>query len=241
MRPLLIFFLPTLLLGILVGVQWQSQATRSPIASRYSADLADAANAMQHDGDQLRAQVAELRVQLDRIQEQAATLDGRSAALQRQVDELKTASGLTPATGTGVTVTLDDGRLPASAPRRSIELAIVHSQDITDVFNAAWKAGASGIAVNGERITSATACVGATIQVNGRLMSPPFVVSILGPEEGLLRALTDQNELRDLKRRSELYGLRLAIDRAAAVALPAYTGTIPVRQARPAGAVSAAP
>jgi uncharacterized protein YlxW (UPF0749 family) len=232
-RPLVIFFLPTLLLGILVGVQWQSQATRSPIASRYSADLADAANAMQHDGDQLRAQVAELRAQLDRIQEQAATLDGRSAALQRQVDELKAASGLTPASGAGVTVTLDDGRLPASAPRRSIELAIVHSQDITDVFNAAWKAGAKGISVNGERITSATACVGATIQINGKLMSPPFVVSVLGPADQMLKALGDQGELRDIKRRSELYGLKLSFDRAPDVTLSAYTGAIPVRHASP--------
>jgi uncharacterized protein YlxW (UPF0749 family) len=233
MRVISIFFLPTLLLGLVIGVQLQTQSTRSPISTRYSTDLADAATAMQRDQDALRGQVASLRAQLDRIQEQAATLDDRTAALQRQVDDLKAAAGLTPASGAGVVVTLDDGRLPASAPRRAIELAIVHSQDITDVFNAAWKAGATGIAVNGERITSATACVGATIQINGRLMSPPFVVSVLGPADELLRALGDQSELRDLKRRSELYGLRLALDRAPEVKLPAYTGTIPVRQATP--------
>lgn len=233
MRPFLIFFVPTLVLGIAVGIQWQTQSTRSPLSSRYSADLADAASAMQRDQDTLRTQVASLRTQLDKIQEQAATLDDRSAAFQRQVDELKAIAGLTPASGGGVVVTLDDGRLPPSAPRRSIELAIVHSQDITDVFNAAWKAGATGIAVNGERITSATACVGATIQINGRLMSPPFVVSVLGPPEDLLRGLNDQNELRDLKRRSDLYGLRLGIDRSASVELPPYSGAIPVRQAVP--------
>jgi uncharacterized protein YlxW (UPF0749 family) len=233
MRPFVIFFVPTLVLGIAVGIQWQTQATRSPISSRYSADLADAANAMQRDQDVLRAQVATLRTQLDAIQEQAARLDDRSALLQRQVDELKASAGLTPANGSGVVVTLDDGRLPPSAPRRSIELAIVHSQDITDVFNAAWKAGAMGISVNGERITSATACVGATIQINGRLMSPPFVVSLLGSADDLMRGLGDQNELRDLKRRGDLYGLRLAIDRSSDVRLPAYTGAIPVRQAVP--------
>ena len=231
MKPFAIFFVPTLVLGVFVGIQWQTQSTRSPISSRYSADLADAANAMQRDQDALREQVASLRAQLDKVQEQAATLDDRSATFQKQVDELKAASGLTAANGAGVVVTLDDGRLPPSAPRRSIELAIVHSQDITDVFNAAWKAGATGIAVNGERITAATACVGATIQINGRLMSPPFVVSVLGPSDEIARALGDQNELRDLKRRSELYGLRLAIDRSAEIRLPAYTGTIPVRQA----------
>ena len=41
-------------------------------------------------------------------------------------------------------------------------------------------------------------------------MSPPFVVSVLGPSDLLLRALGDQGELRELKRRSDLYGLRLS-------------------------------
>jgi uncharacterized protein YlxW (UPF0749 family) len=233
MRTTALLFVSTVVLGVVVGVQLQTQSTRSPISARYSADLADAANAMQRDQDQLRSEVAALRGQLDRVQEQAATLDDRSAELQRQVDALKAAAGLTSVAGSGLVVTLDDGRLPANAPRRSIELAIVHSQDITDVFNAAWKAGASGIAVNEERITAATACVGATIQINGRLMSPPFVVNILGPQDQLLRALGDPGELRDIKRRSELYGLRLAMDRAPEIRLPAYTGAIPVRQAVP--------
>ena len=233
MRIALILSLTTLLLGVAVGIQWQTQAERSPISSRYSADLATAANEMQREQDGLRAEVTALRAQLDGIQDQAARLDDRAAGLKRQIDEMRVDSGLTAQRGEGVLVTLDDGRLPATAPRRSIELAIVHSQDITDVFNAAWKAGARGIAVNGERITSATACVGATIQINGRLMSPPFRVSVLGPADQLLRALGDAGELREIKRRSELYGLRLAFERAPSVELPPYTGAIPVRHASP--------
>lgn len=233
MRVAFILFLPTLLLGLAVGIQWQTQAERSPIASRYSADLATAANEMQREQDGLRAEVASLRGRLDGVQEQAASVDDRAATLKRQIDEMRGESGLTAQKGEGLVVTLDDGRLAANAPRRSIELAIVHSQDITDVLNAAWKAGARGIAVNGERITAATACVGATIQINGRLMSPPFVVSVLGPSDLLLRALGDQGELRELKRRSDLYGLRLSLERAGEVSLPAYTGAIPVRRATP--------
>ena len=232
MRLAVVLVMPALLLGLLVGIQWQTQATRSPIAGRYSTDLADAALAMQREQDALKREVADLRARLDGVQELATGVDDRAASLKRSIDELRTAAGLTAASGPGVVLTLDDGRLPASAPRRSIELAIVHSQDIADVFNAAWKAGAVGIAVNGERITSATACVGATIQINGRLMSPPFVVSVLGPPDQLTRALADPNELGDLKRRSALYGLGLAVERAGEVSLPAYTGTIPVQQAR---------
>ena len=233
MRAATILVVPALLLGLAVGIQWQTQATRSPISARYSADLADAATEMQREQDALKRELASLRDQLDGVQQQAASLDGRAAALKDRIDGLRAESGLTDEHGEGVVITLDDGRLPATAPRRSIELAIVHSQDITDVFNAAWKAGAHGIAVNGERITSATACVGATIQVNGRLMSPPFVMSVLGPTDQLLVTLGDPAQLTDLKRRSEAYGLRLLVERADAVELPAYTGAIVVRNAAP--------
>ncbi len=233
MRTSFILVLSTLVLGLFVGVQWQTQAQRSPIATRYSADLADAAAQMQREQDGLRDQLAALRAELDGIQEQAASLDQSAAGLKSRIDELRDAAGLRPLTGEGVVITLDDGRLPASAPRRSIELAIVHSQDITDVFNAAWKAGALGIAVNGERVTSATACVGATIQINGRLMSPPFRLTVVGPAGDLLSRLRDPIELGDIKRRSELYGLRLEIEGAPAIELPAYAGPIPVRQAVP--------
>ncbi len=234
MRAAVVLFLPMLLLGLVVGLQWQTQSTRSPIASRYSADLAESAVEMQHEQDGLKGQLTDLRSRLDAIQQQASTLDSSTASLAKRIELLRDSSGLTAKTGSGVVVTLDDGRIPASAPRRSIELAIVHSQDVADVFNAAWKAGAVGIAVNGERVTSATACVGSTIQINGRLMSPPFVVSILGRPDQLMRALSDTSTLRDLKLRSDVYGLRLSIDRAATVTLPAYTGAIPVHEAVPA-------
>ncbi|MGH2376874.1 MAG: DUF881 domain-containing protein [Candidatus Limnocylindria bacterium] len=233
MRTALILALSTLLLGLFVGVQWQTQALRSPIATRYSADLADAAAQMQREQEGLREELAALRAELDAIQEQAGGLDESAAALKSRIDDLGDAAGLRPLAGEGVVITLDDGRLPASAPRRSIELAIVHSQDITDVFNAAWKAGAVGISVNGERVTSATACVGATIRVNGRLMSPPFHISVVGPAHELLQGLRDPATLGDLKRRRELYGLWLAIDHAPQVELPAYAGPIPVRHAVP--------
>lgn len=232
MVRVLVLLIPALLLGLLVGVQWQTQAGRSAIAARYSVELAEAATDMQREQDALKVQLTDLRTRLDDIQGQASTLDTRTAALQREVEQLKVAAGLTPLSGAGIVLRLDDGRLPASAERRAIELAIVHSQDITDVFNAAWKAGALGISVNGERVTAATACVGATIQINGRLMSPPFAVSILGAADQLFRALSDPAELRDLKRRRDLYGLGLSIERSAELRLPAYTGPIPARHAQ---------
>ena len=229
----LVLLVPALLLGVLVGAQATTQSGRPIAATRYNVPLVEAAADLQTEQQRLKTQLAELRARLELVASQGATLDARGAAIHTQVDALRTQAGLTPVAGAGVTVTVDDARLPASTPIQTIVLAIVHSTDITDVFNAAWRAGATGIAVNGERITGSSACVGAVIQLNGTLLSPPFVISVVGPVDGLLAALNDPQELRDLKQRHTSFGLGFEIRRADAITLPPYTGPLRVRYAAP--------
>lgn len=224
---------PMLILGLLVAAQWQTQSTRLPFAARYQVTLAEAALDLQAEQDRLKMQLASLRAELDKIQSRAAAFGPLAADLEARLARAKAAAGLTPLSGEGVLLTLDDGRVPASAPIRTIELAIVHSTDITDVLNAAWRAGAEAISVNGERITAASACVGAVIQINGALLSPPFTFSIIGPSERLYAALSDPDQLADQKRRRDAVGLRLRFERSADIRVPAYTGTIAVRYATP--------
>ncbi|HEV2012067.1 MAG TPA: DUF881 domain-containing protein [Candidatus Limnocylindria bacterium] len=227
----LVLLAPALLLGLLIGAQAQSQSGRPIAATRYSVPLVEAAVDLQAEQQQLKDQLADLRTQLDAVGSQGAALDARAATLHEQVDALRAQAGLTALTGAGVTVTLDDARLSPSTSKETIVLAIVHSSDITDVFNAAWKAGATGMAVNGERVTGSSACVGAVIQLNGTLLSPPFVISIVGPADRLFAGLSDPRELRDLKQRHDAFGLGFEIRRADALVLPPYTGPIRVRYA----------
>lgn len=220
-------------LGVLVAAQWQTQNTRLPFAARYQVTLAEAALDLQSEQDQLKVQLASLRIKLDEIQARTAAFGPLAADLEARLTRAKQEAGLTPVSGEGLVLTLDDGRVPASAPLRTIELAIVHSTDITDVLNAAWKAGAQAISVNGERITGASACVGAVIQLNGTLLSPPFTFSIVGPSERLYAELSDPAQLADQKGRRDAFGLRLGFERSADVRVPAYTGAIAVRYASP--------
>ncbi len=224
---------PALLLGVVAGTQWQTQASRTVTASRYRVPLADATYELQQEQTRLKGEAADMRARLDAIQSQAAALSGEGVALEAEIARLRTAAGLSQRSGAGVVVALDDGRVPASAPRQNIELAIVHSSDITDVLNVGWKAGAEAISVNGERITASSACVGAVIQINGTLLSPPFVVNIVGPADALMRAFADANELRDVKKRREAFGLGFQFTRAAALDVPAYNGPLVARYAIP--------
>ena len=143
-------------------------------------------------------------------------------------------AGLTPRSGDGVVVQLDDAR-NVSVTSRDIDKSICHSTDLTDIINTAWKGGAEAIAVNDERVVSSSSvyCVGSTIMVNGRLMSPPFNVAAIGPQNGILGAFDDPNQLQDIKQRRDVQGLGFHVTRASAIHVPAYSGALNIRYAQP--------
>ncbi len=229
----LALFLPALLFGYLVANQAITQSQRSALSVRYNAPLVDAANALQKDQNDLKMQLADLRAKLDVIQRASAEQSGIAGDLSRQIDDLKTRSGLVALVGEGVLVTLDDARLPANA--KDLDKSICHNTDITDVINAGWRAGAEAIAVNSERVvgTSSVYCVGSTIMVNGTLMSPPFQIAMIGRQSGLLGVIDDPNELQEIKSRAQANGLVFRVARQREVTAPAYTGSLGARYAIP--------
>src|SRR5438128_7495 len=102
--------LPAVLFGLLVTVQWRTQEERSQLTVRYNAPLLDAASSLQNEQNGLKAQLADLRSQLDEIQRNAATQSGAAHDLQARIEDLRARAGLTERGGDGVTITLDDSR-----------------------------------------------------------------------------------------------------------------------------------
>ena len=235
LRAPIVLIFPALLFGLLVSLQWRTNQERSELTVRYNAPLLDAANSLQNEQNALKAQLADLRNQLDDIQRGAASQSTTSRDLQARIEELRSAAGLTERTGDGVMITLDDARTTTPGQTSNVDKSICHSTDITDILNAAWHGGAQSIAINGERVVGSTSvyCVGSTIMVNGTLMSPPFAIAVLGPQNELLAAYDDPNELRDIKQRRDVYGLGFHVTRASAMKLPAYGGALNVRYASP--------
>lgn len=227
--------LPALLFGLLVTLQWRTQQERSELTVRYNAPLLDAANSLQNEQNALKAQLADLRAQLDQIQNGAASQSTASRDLQNRIEELRRAAGLTEATGDGIVVTLDDARQTTPGQTTTVDKAIAHNTDLTDIVNAAWHGGAVAVSVNGERIVGSSSiyCVGSTIMVNGTLMSPPFSIIVIGPEDQLLGVFDDANVLRDLKQRRDAYGLTFRVQRSSALKAPAYAGAMNVRYSTP--------
>jgi uncharacterized protein YlxW (UPF0749 family) len=230
----LVLLVPAVLFGLLVTLQWRTQAERSELSVRYNAPLVDAARALQLEQDKLKADLAALRVQLDEIQRNSSTQSGAERELQSRIDELRASAGLTPLSGDGVAIQLDDAR-NVSLTSRDVDKSICHATDLTDILNTAWKGGAEAIAVNDERIVNSSSvyCVGSTIMVNGTLMSPPFNINAIGPQNSLLGAFDDPNQLQDIKQRRDVQGLGFRVTRASAIHVPAYSGALNIRYAEP--------
>jgi uncharacterized protein YlxW (UPF0749 family) len=229
-----VLLVPAVLFGLLVTLQWRTQSERTALSVRYNAPLIDAAYALQSEQNDLKTQLAQLRARLDEIQRNASSQSGAARELQIRLDELKASAGLTPLSGDGVVIQLDDAR-SASVSSRDVDKSICHATDLTDIINTAWKGGAVAVAVKDERIVSSSSvyCVGSTIMVNGTLMSPPFNILAIGPQNSLLGAFDDPNQLQDIKQRRDVQGLGFRVTRAGAINVPAYSGALNVRYAKP--------
>jgi uncharacterized protein YlxW (UPF0749 family) len=116
--------------------------------------------------------------------------------------------------GPGLRVTIDDAPGAGSG-----SLNRVLDRDLQLIVNALWKMGATGIAINGQRLTGVTAirAAGEAILVDYRPLVPPYAIEAIGtssPEP-------DDNDLiRLLDALQAEYGLTSSIV-AGDVALPA--------------------
>jgi uncharacterized protein YlxW (UPF0749 family) len=178
-----------------------------------------------------RVQVLEatvLTAQDNLLNAEAAILAGTSLGDQARsrLDRLRIATGQTEVLGNGVTVTIDDAPLDPlvtdTPPGRVID------RDLQMIVNGLWQAGATDIAINGRRITptSAIRAAGEAILVNYRPMSPPYVVSAIGPDADRLAGRFRDNPAGLLLEELEAkYGVIWELQRVGNISLPAASST----------------
>lgn len=226
-----VLLVPAILFGLLVAAQWGTfaSAVREDVNIRYVEPLNSSVGGLQTQQEELKAQLAALRTELEDLQRTAASQTGAAQGLQTRLDELRGLAGLTPARGPGVVVTLDAVPTPAGPPDRPTCFA----PDLTDITNAAWRAGAIAISINGERVvvSSSVYCVGSTIVVNGALTAAPFEIAAVGDAAAILAAIDDPQQLRDLKSRRDERSVVFRTAQVTDLSIDAYTGPVSVRAA----------
>src|SRR6266545_2828475 len=137
---------------------------------------------------------AKLRHDIEQQTDNLAGSDARIADQRARAEAGQGAAGLVAMHGPGLTVRLNDaprradGSLPAGARPEDV---VVHQQDVQAVVNALWAGGGEAMTIMGVRViaTSAVRCVGNTLLLDGRVYSPPFVITAIGDPDRLRQAL----------------------------------------------------
>jgi uncharacterized protein YlxW (UPF0749 family) len=80
--------------------------------------------------------------------------------------------------------------------------------------------------------TSAVRCVGNTLLLDGRVYSPPFVVTAIGDPAGLQTALNASEGVRLFQEAALSFGLGYQVKTENDVVVPAYDGSIALRAVR---------
>lgn len=181
----------------------------------------------------LETQIVQLRTQLHAYEQGAAQGRGQLEALGRQLERLRALAGHTHVAGPGLIVELDDSPLPLR-PGDDPNTVILHYTDLQGVINDLFAGGAEAVAVNGERIISATGvnCVGTTIICNAKRLAPPYRIIAVGPPEEMLAYLERPDGVVQALR---AFAFPVKITKGVLVGVPAYRGSYRFTYARPSG------
>jgi len=154
--------------------------------------------------DHKSAQVQELRSSIESLSRTQSLAAPQSASVASAV-------GVAPLKGPGLSVTLSDATSTTGRSASDTQLGQVLDADVQGVVNALWAAGAQGIAVNGQRITSLSAIrsAGDAILVNYRPLNPPYVVEAVGNSGQMLSRFNESAVAQDLRAAAQNYGLGL--------------------------------
>lgn len=189
---------------------------------------------------QLNRDETTLRAQIASATQSAAAGNSTIRGLQRQSGKLLAAAGLTPVTGPGVSVALNDA--PRAEQQRDLDAGaqpddlVIHQQDVQGVVNALWAGGADAMSIMGVRVVATTAvrCVGNTLLLQGRVYSPPFVVTAIGDPRRLRHALDADPAVQIFRQYVAAYGLGYHLSIPDSVRLPAYSGPLELSQVQAA-------
>lgn len=170
----------------------------------------------------------------DRVAERQMAALGDSAAdmaLADKAAQLARRTGLAPVSGSGVVVVLDDGH-PAPVGEGGPDLARVLDTDVQLTVNGLFAAGATAVAVNGQRITTLTPIrsAGSAILVGFRPLAPPYEVTAVG-DGGLAATFVAGAARAELGELEVTYGVRVDVVDADEVTVPGRADQ-PLRYAR---------
>lgn len=220
-------------LGFLIAAQLASEGPRIRYTTQERTPLVQTALDLQSQQNGLKDQILQLRAAITELEEAGEGGAAVTQELNRRLEEARIAAGLTPLTGPGLVIRLDDSTiaLPAEGNDRDY---LVSGRDVLTVVEELWLAGAEAVAVNAERVAAGTAIVdiGGSVLVNAAYIVPPYEVRAIGPDDMFDRLTASPGFVDFIRARSETFGIGVSYAELEAVDLPAFAGLVNLRHGR---------
>lgn len=222
-----------LIMAFLVTLQIKSVMYNHAVNSQESLrvdELLKQLNDERTKNDNLTELVSSLKADMQSFKEEASENSDYSKTLLSQLEKAELLAGLVEVKGSGLVVTVKD-----SVQKNTVgdpSAYIIHDSDLLLLINELCDAGAEAISINNERIvsTSEIRCAGATVSVNNTRCAQPFTINVIGDPVNLENALLMRDGVYDTL---TAWGLGIDIKKMAEVTVPAYTGNLTYKFAKP--------
>ena len=225
----------------LAGIMFAAAVSTSQgtdLRAQRAVELRDLVRERASQVDNLEATVASLQRNVDDLSA-GRTGDPEAIALRTAIVDLQGQAGMTDVTGRALTVTLDDAPLrePDDPLWQTLtpDDVIVHQSDVQAVVNALWRGGAKALQLMDQRViaTSSIQCVGNTLLLQGRVYSPPYVITAIGPLKKMRASLRTDPQVAAYRDWAAAVGLGYELQRDTGVTVPAYGGSVTMKYATP--------
>ncbi|MDI6816102.1 MAG: DUF881 domain-containing protein [Actinomycetota bacterium] len=223
-----------LVLGLLLATSFNTQQKyQQALNTPRKEDLIRKVRQLETERDALKKQIETDRAQIQNYEKIAAKNEGMLSAYTNELEQTRKATGLVPAKGRGVIVTLADSpQYPKDGDPNNY---VIHDYDLRTVVNSLWSGGAQAVSVNGQRLMSLSSirCAGGTVLVNSTRLVSPFKIQAVGDSEKLVKALNADEKSRQLLNEvADYYGLVKKIEQRDDIVIPAYKGGLLIENAK---------
>jgi uncharacterized protein YlxW (UPF0749 family) len=234
--------LALLALGFLIAAQLAAEGPRIRYTTQERSPLVETTLGLQAQQDDLKTRIVALRASIQDIEQQDTGAAAEIKNLNARLEEARIAAGLIPLTGTGVVLKLEDSTQPVPEDGNAADY-LVTAADLRAVVADLWRSGAEAIAIDGERLTTTSAIIdiGGSVLVNAAYLAAPFQISAIGPTD-LFDRLSASAGFQDFVRtRRGSFGIGVSWAVPESVNVPAFAGSVNLRETRAVASPSAAP
>lgn len=200
-------------LGILLSFQFRTQqALVNDLSSQSMETLTAMAKNLNTKHYQLIREVWDLRTQQKRLESNVSEEQTLTETMQTEIAKQNIANGVTPVEGPGVKLIIPDTNSQT-----------FYFQNMIDIINELWNAGAEAVAINGIRINNFTSILPgedfSDILINGNKITYPYEVTAIGEPTTLDNGISiPQGIVENLR---NFYKIPLEISQVEHLSIPA--------------------